>query len=243
MTGVKPSFEPPSPVNLLPNTPSTVRILRQPKTPTSQKSLMKAQTPSIKCFLTPKHSFFPLSGASPINSGATGSKCLEFPSPISSEKRGKKRRLMEESEDLTGTTANSEILGKSINDLLLNPQSPVKCQFSPTTYQSPSKRFNSVRGCLEPRSPRLIMSPLKRPMLESPLRLSTRRPLESLHSPTANLPNYIKDGKSPLLVSHEKPARKADWLTQLSIEKQKSVPAKPERTKTPKSRKKIGYKS
>ena len=111
------------------------------------------------------------------------------------------------------------------------------------SYQSPSKRFNSVRGCLEPRSPRLIMSPLKRPMLESPLRLSTRRPLESLHSPTANLPNYIKDGKSPLLVSHEKPARKADWLTQLSIEKQKSVPAKPERTKTPKSRKKIGYKS
>lgn len=246
MTGVKPTVEYPSPANPIPVTPSTGRILRLPKTPNNQKSRVKVQTPSIKSFLTPKNSGSPLSGASPksaMTGSSTGSKFLEFSSPVNSGKRGKKRRLMEETEEEKYNSTQSDSIKKSINDLLLNPSSPVKCQFSPNTYRSPSKNFNSVVGCLEPRTPRLIQSPLKRSLLESPLRLAVRRPLENLQSPTANLPNYIKDGTSPLCVSHEKPVRKADWLTQLSIEKQKSIPAKPERTKTPKSRKKIGYKS
>ncbi len=246
MTGVKPTLEYPSPVNPIPVTPSTGRIQRLPKTPTSQKSRLKVQTPSIKSFLTPKNSGSPFSNASSksvMAGSSTGSKILEFSSPVNYGKRGKKRRLMEETEEEKYNSTQSDSIKKSINDLLLNPSSPVKCQFSPNTYRSPSKNFNSVFGCLEPRSPRLIQSPLKRTLLESPLRLAVRRPLENLQSPTANLPNYIKDGTSPLCVSHEKPARKADWLTQLSIEKQKSMPAKPERTKTPKSRKKIGYKS
>ena len=218
----------------LPSTPSTSNLLRhQLRTPKSDRkgSVLRAKlTPSIKSFLTPKNNLTPGSESSPTGAGLSSS-------PQSLNKRGKKRRLPMDDLGETDTQkqARLESVGRSISELLLNPRSPVKCSFSPSSYRSPAKR--AVQ------SPRLLQSPLKHPALDSPLRL--RRPLESLMSPTANLPNYVRDGSSPSqhVCRHEKPERKTDWLTQLSMEKKKTEPLKPVRSKTPKSKKKIGYKT
>merc|ERR1719334_188224 len=156
--------------------------------------------------------------------------------------------------------------------------SPVKCKFSPSNYQSPVKRrvpAENVSGRLS--SVRVYPSPLKTSVLtsnvtvslfDSPLRSQStlssasststaRHPLESIASPTANLPNMVRDGNSPrLAVRPEQPVtkRRVDWLTQLGQSKRAQLnqvkndqeeqqALASAKRKTPKSKKKIRYKT
>jgi len=244
MTGKRP---PPviSPViNQPPSTPSRgstrYSSLRTPvrdrKLLSSHKSGSKL-TPSIKSFLTPKNQ-------TPKES--------QVMSPLSSSLlRGKKRRLIEEEEPAAHSppsklAARGGVASSSaaISELLKHPASPVKCTFSPATYRSPNKLAPSPRKSLALKSPRFPCSPVRNSLLDSPLRCEAdRRPLETL-SPTANLPNLVRDGVSPARHVSERPARRQNWLTAMSIEKKKadSSTSLTSRNKTPKSKKKIGYK-
>ena len=145
-------------------------------------------------------------------------------------------------------------MGRSITNLINN--SPSKHNFSPNAAVSPSKRVISAR----------LFSPLRSqpsadasspPQSETTANLqespaaAVRRPLAAMApSPTANLPNYVRDGgglRRSVAASAEKPARKPDWLTLYSRSLEKK-PAdcdsgggggKSTRTKAAKSRKKL----
>ena len=141
-------------------------------------------------------------------------------------------------------------MGRSITNLINN--SPSKHNFSPNAAVSPSKRVISAR----------LFSPLRSqpsadasspPQSETTANLqespaaAVRRPLAAMApSPTANLPNYVRDGgglRRSVVASAEKPARKPDWLTLYSRSLEKK-PAdcdsgKSTRTKAAKSRKKL----
>jgi len=233
MTGKRPEPVKLSPLPSQLSTPSSLLSRAQHRTPSSarrsdRKRNTPLRTPSIKSFMTPK-----TPGGTP---GASTSSLAT--TPVSLNRQGVKRRrvLEEDKNDDSRKDARIEAVGLSITKILQN--SPVKHQFSPTkrhcsTLSSPSKRLISPR----------LFSPLRRPTpLESPLRAAAvvRRPLEIVPSPTANLPNFVRDGISPRLnINQERPPRKPDWLTQHSLEKKKSQATKSPRTKTPKSKKKI----
>jgi len=122
--------------------------------------------------------------------------------------------------------ARSAALSCSIQSLL---------QPGTSSFTSPTKRS----------MPRLIASPLKpRPLLlptavarpdasavpfQSPLRLAARQPLEALRSPTANLPNSVRDGREVLpLNARQRTAgvgRQVDWLTSYCKQRKKESPA------------------
>lgn len=173
--------------------------------------------------------------------------------------------------NLLENNGNISVTGQNIS------VSPVKCKFSPSNYQSPVKRrvpAENVYGRLSP-PVRVYPSPLKTSVLtsnvtvslfDSPLRSQStlssasntstaRRPLESIASPTANLPNMVRDGNSPrLAVRPEQPVtkRRVDWLTQLGQSKRAQLnqvkndqeeQQSSAKRKTPKSKKKIGYKT
>jgi len=197
-----------SPFKPLPITPSTSN-----KTP--RRSLLltpgtgKKQTPSIKSFLTPKVKLTPVV-ESPINV-----------TPTNEVKRGVKRRQtldfndencpQQEPAKIARHDSCNRNLSTSISSLYT---SPAKCEFTAYNYKSPRK-LSSSPVKLPVNSPRRLCSPLK---LFSPL-----RELPSSHcSPTANLPNYVKDGTSPRTVKHTgvaKHTRGNNWLTNYTKEK------------------------
>ena len=184
-----------------PGTPSVKTPRRIAQTTPGLSS--KKQTPSIKSFLTPSNIKTPKAQLTPTNE----------------ERRGLKRRQCsfndENSPEYSGTKRD---LTSSISSLLSSPAS--KCSFTPQTYKSPTKKISCspVKKCHL--TPRRIGSPLK---LFSPLR-EIRMP----QSPTANLPNFNIDGRSPRGTVNKNKGRKAagtNWLTAYAKEKKQGTDA------------------
>lgn len=181
-----------SPPTSLPATPRT-----SSKTSSSRIS-SKRMTPSIKTFLTPKHFHSPRPELTPTNE----------------EKRGLKRRQCSFNNENSPETSQSvsRNLSSSISSLLSSPSS--KCSFTAETYRSPSKKVSCspVKRCHI--TPKRIASPLK---LFSPLR-EIRPP----QSPTANLPNFNIDGRSPRAIPNRVVRERkvgVNWLTAYAKEK------------------------
>ena len=151
----------------------------------------KKQTPSIKSFLA-----------------AGNSKKVET-TPINEEKRGLKRRKSIFNDENSPDSSSCRNLSASISGLLTSPSS--KCTFTAETYRSPTKK--------------VISSPVKRPVstprqLGSPLKLfSPLREIRVPQSPTANLPNLVKDGASPRTAVRREKKTAANWLTVYAKEK------------------------
>merc|ERR1712098_4359 len=134
------------------------------------------------------------------------------------EKRGLKRRQCSFNDENSPEPVNNpkqetcRNLSDSISKMLSSDSS--KCSFTPESYQSPTKKvsFSPVKRLHV--TPRRIGSPLK---LFSPLR---ERSIPQ--SPTANLPNFNIDGRSPrAIVSCRKQMNKpgTNWLTAFAKEK------------------------
>jgi len=174
----------------------------------------KRQTPSIKFFLTPKAQLTPVP-ESPANV-----------TPSNDIKRGLKRRQCDfNDENFPGQPAkmtkqdSCRNLSDSISTLY---SSPVKCNFTPDSYKSPRKLLSCSPMKISTNSPLRLGSPLK---LFSPMR-ELRTPLESLRSPTANLPNLLLDGTSPRAVKKNgkaKVEKSSNWLTSYVKEKKQVV--------------------
>ena len=178
----------------LPATPSSLSGLRRHKTPGSKSQY----TPSIRDFLSP-------SLRSPVSSSVA----------VEGGKRAR-RNLEDESTSGGSCSKKPRILFAGASSLLPKPSSPVKCTFSPTSYRSPSKQTcfqrSPAKRMAMPIS--LQISPVKSPVLASPLRgVLARLPLSTI-SPTANLPNLVRDGvQSPQ--PKLKPVKRENWLTQI----------------------------
>jgi len=199
-----------SPFRPLPMTPTTSN--RTPRrclssTPDTGK---KRPTPSIKSFLTPKAQLTPIA-ESPANV-----------TPTNEIKRGLKRRQCdfndENCPDFPAKVARNETcrnLSTSISTLYT---SPVKCVFTPDSYKSPHKHVTCSPMKNLTSSPLRMVSPLK---LFSPLR-ELRATQECTKSPTANLPNFVVDGRSPRAIKKRTTnrVRGDNWLTSLAKEKQ-----------------------
>ena len=120
-------------------------------------------------------------------------------------------------ENSTETEAASRNLTASISSLLSSPSS--QCSFTPESYRSPTKRVFCSPVKTSQVTPRRLASPLK---LFSPLR-EIRVP----QSPTANLPNFNIDGRSPRTsgvprMKERKPSG-ANWLTAYAKEKKQNL--------------------
>ena len=179
-------------LNLLPATPSRI------SSTTSSRISSKRKTPSIKSFLTPKNVQSPRPELTPTNE----------------EKRGLKRRQCSFNDENfpEASQSVSRNLSSSISSLLSSPSS--KCSFTAETYRSPSKKVSCspVKRCHI--TPRRLASPLK---LFSPLR-EIRPP----QSPTANLPNFNIDGRSPRATANRVVKERkvgGNWLTAYAKEK------------------------
>jgi len=204
-----------SPFRAIPMTPSTSNKTPRRGLLSTPGTGKKKQTPSIKSFLTPKSQMTPV---------------VESPAhvtPTNEIKRGLKRRQTldfndENFPEQPGKIAKHDScrnLSSSISTLYT---SPVKCDFTADTYKSPRKLLTCSPLKLSANSPRRIGSPLK---LFSPLR-ELRAPLECLRSPTANLPNLVRDGASPKVVrlgTKVKQMRGTNWLTSYAKEKKQVV--------------------
>merc|ERR1719347_677385 len=187
-------------------TPSTNKKHRR-----LDKSSSKVATPSIKTFLTPNRQLTPVA---------------ESLTPVNDVKRGVKRRNMDFGDENLPHSKTPKLnptcrdLSNSIAGLLSpNPKSPAKCTFTPESYRSPNKRPPE-------RPPLFLGSPIK--SLLHPLR-PPLCPLPTA-SPTANLPNLVKDGladkedRKSLQPSLKTIKTKQNWLTQLSKQtKEKKV--------------------
>jgi len=191
------------------------------KTPTS--GLRKSST--IEAFLTPKQKLAPVAEGE----GAT--------TPTNIIKRGLKRRTVDfNDENSAPKEKQAKIedngdLSANINRLLSSPSS--KCTFSPSSYQSPTKRVPSPRKLgsplkkltfpLTPVSSSTNMLPLT-PVRSHLLSSSNTALLACTRSPTANLPNLVVDGRSPRhrpappsCSTVSKPTSKTtDWLTEMA---------------------------
>lgn len=191
------------------------------KTPTS--GLRKSST--IEAFLTPKQKLAPLSEGE----GAT--------TPTNIIKRGLKRRTVDFNDENSAPKEkqakieDNRDLSANINRLLSSPSS--KCTFSPSSYQSPTKRVPSPRKLgsplkkltfpLTPVSSSTNMLPLT-PVRSHLLSSSNTALLACTRSPTANLPNLVVDGRSPRhrpappsCSTVSKPTSKTtDWLTEMA---------------------------
>jgi len=199
-----------SPFRPLPLTPSTSNKTPRRGLLSTPGTGKKSQTRSIKSFLTPKAQLTPVA-ESPANM-----------TPTNEIKRGLKRRQCdfndENNPEKPPKVARQEScrnLSTSISTLYT---SPVKCNFTPDSYKSPRKHLVCSPLKTSINSPLRLASPLK---LFSPLR-ELRTPLESLRSPTANLPNLLMDGTSPRAVrslTKTKEAKGTNWLTSYAKEK------------------------
>ena len=170
--------------------------------------LSKNLTPTIKSFLTP----------------TSAKKGLLTPN--NEDRRGLKRRQCSfNDENSAGTEAASRNLTASISSLLSSPSS--QCSFTPESYRSPTKRVFCSPVKTSQVTPRRLASPLK---LFSPLR-EIRVP----QSPTANLPNFNIDGRSPRTsgvprMKERKPSG-ANWLTAYAKEKKQNLDSVASRNK------------
>jgi len=192
---------------LPPSTPTSSGLKRVLRTPGSRDSritpdgrvrrqaLTGGTTPSIKAFLTPKNSALLTPKRTPTNKTVNTS-------PLSANLNSQKRKL-----DLGECSTSSKCIkldtevADSINQLLQT--STTNIRISPTSFKPTVIIPSSVTS-----SPRKFPSPLKNPVSPSPRKCATmsrspagiesvRRPLESIFSPTANLPNIVRDGRSP----------------------------------------------
>ena len=161
--------------------------------------------------------------------------------PLSAKNSQKRKLDLEDSSASKIIKLDSEVKD-SLTDLINTNTSNVR--ISPTTFMSPSKKASAL-------TPRKYQSPLKNPSSskKSPTkslfadRDSVRRPLTQIFSPTANLPNSVRDGTSPRHccrrlhaagVPHSSAAaaltppqtQKSNWLRQLTEEKKKVESAK-----------------
>ena len=199
-----------SPFRPLPLTPSTSNKTPRRGLLSTPGTGKKSQTRSIKSFLTPKAQLTPVA-ESPANM-----------TPTNEIKRGLKRRQCDfndencpEQPPKVARQESCRNLSTSISTLYT---SPVKCNFTPDSYKSPRKLLVCSPMKTSINSPLRLASPLK---LFSPLR-ELRTPLESLRSPTANLPNLLVDGTSPRAVrslTKTKEAKGTNWLTSYAKEK------------------------
>jgi len=103
-------------------------------------------------------------------------------------------------------------------------RSPVKIEISPTKKAFTSRLNVNVTPT---KKRKLIFSPTKRVVPESPLASTTPPPWAS---PTLNLPNLVEDGRSPHhrpkpSTSAIKPRRALDWLSAISKVKQSEAPS------------------
>ena len=181
------------PAVIPPATPSAKSSrLQSSRTPSLSS---KKQTPSIKSFLTPTN----------VKQGLL--------TPTNDEKRGLKRRQCSFTDD-NSRSESCRNLSASISGLLSSPAS--KCNFTPDSYKSPTKKVSSSPVKKTSLTPRRLGSPLKN--LFSPLR-EIRLP----QSPTANLPNFNIDGRSPRSVNRVKTKKpETNWLTAFAKEKKQS---------------------
>jgi hypothetical protein len=226
MTG-KPPFNQSSPrkrsllsaagrVELLTTTPASLRRQQQlasNTTPGSSCSRLRATTPSIAAYFTPKN------GSGPVL-GPTAT-------PVSQAKRGLKRRLTDSLQpEGDENVADSN---PTKREKVMNTESTSALSSSIQALLRPGPAFTSPVKC-PPAPPRLIASPLRRPLpAASPLRLG-RQPLEALPSPTANLPNMVRDGPGVLPLNRcsssarSRKERQVDWLTSYCKQRKKEGP-------------------
>jgi len=188
------------------------RVVHPPATPSVKTPRRSApvtpgvsgrkMTPSIKSFLTPSN---------------LKASTLEL-TPTNEEKRGLKRRQSIFNDENSPESIDNpkqescRNLSDSISKMLSSESS--KCSFTPESYQSPTKKVSCspVKRCYV--TPRRLGSPLK---LFSPLRERTIP-----QSPTANLPNFNIDGRSPRATANcRKQINKVgtNWLTAYAKEK------------------------
>ena len=194
---------------------SAVRTpVRSSERKTPKSGLKQGSTPTIEAFLTPKQKTAQL----PEREGAT--------TPTNNIKRGLKRRTVDFNDE---NSAPEQKVGKmdlsaNINRLLSSPTK--KCTFSPSSYQSPTKRTASPRKLGSPLKklscPLTPVSAVSNMLPLTPVRAASLISSEQCRSPTANLPNLVIDGRSPRhrpapstsLVN--KPASKTrNWLTEM----------------------------
>ena len=159
--------------------------------------------------------------------------------PLSAKNSQKRKLDLEDSSASKIIKLDSEVKD-SLTDLINTNTSNVR--ISPTTFMSPSKKASAL-------TPRKYQSKNPSSSKNSPTkslfadRDSVRRPLTQIFSPTANLPNSVRDGTSPRHccrrlhaagVPHSSAAavltppqtQKSNWLRQLTEEKKKVECAK-----------------
>jgi len=187
---------------LPPSTPTSSglkRLLRTPGSRDRRQALTGAggTTPSIKAFLTPKNSTL-------LTPKRQETADIAITSPVSANLNTQKRKL-----DLSECSTSSKYVkldsevAHSITQLLQTNATNIR--ISPTSFKPTVIKQSSATPAS---SPRKFASPLKNPVSPSPKNFgkitrspagveSVRRPLESIFSPTANLPNIVRDGRSP----------------------------------------------
>lgn len=172
------------------------------RTPAAGRGIRRQGTPSIAAFLTPSHR----AATSPLPTSP-------LHTPTNDVKRGLKRRTVDFNDENLEPQAKTgrRDLSMTIGSLLASPSS--RCTFSPTSYQSPTKRQSP---------PRNLGSPLKGPPL-TPARANLSTALAAASSPTANLPNLVADGRSPSLrcgrPARPPAAKTKDWLTEMAAKR------------------------
>ena len=150
---------------------------------------------------------------------------------MSQARRGLKRRLTDSLPEDDGEKSGS--LRSPKREKVVSDASAANLSSSIQSLLRPGPAFTSPRK--SPATPRLIASPLRQPLptAASPLRLEAlrRQPLEVLRSPTANLPNLVRDGagalplsRCNLSVGRSGRERQVDWLTSYCKQRKKEAP-------------------
>ena len=203
---------------------TTPAALRRPlagnfRTPSSNNR----PPPSIVSYFTPK------TGATAEDAAAAAAAAPT--TPMSQAKRGLKRRLTDSLLEDDGEKSGS--LRSPKREKVVSDASAANLSSSIQSLLRPGPAFTSPRK--SPATPRLIASPLRQPLptAASPLRLEAlrRQPLEVLRSPTANLPNLVRDGagalplsRCNLSVGRSGRERQVDWLTSYCKQRKKEAP-------------------
>ena len=201
---------------------TTPAALRRPlagnlRTPSSNNR----PPPSIVSYFTPK------TGATAEDAAAAAAPTT----PLSQARRGLKRRLTDSLPEDEGEKSGS--LRSPKREKVVSDASAANLSSSIQSLLRPGPAFTSPRK--SPATPRLIASPLRQPLptAASPLRLEAlrRQPLEVLRSPTANLPNLVRDGagalplsRCNLSVGRSGRERQVDWLTSYCKQRKKEAP-------------------
>ena len=204
---------------------TTPAALRRPlagnlRTPSSNNR----PPPSIVSYFTPK------TGATAEDAAAAAAAAPT--TPVSQARRGLKRRLTDSLPEDDGEKSGSLLSPK--REKVVSDASAANLSSSIQSLLRPGPAFTSPRK--SPATPRLIASPLRQPLptAASPLRLEAlrRQPLEVLRSPTANLPNLVRDGagalplsRCNLSVGRSGRERQVDWLTSYCKQRKKEAPS------------------